>query len=434
LDYNHIAVIGLGKLGSCLAAGLASKKNKVSGVDINKRILNYIQNKKSPFEERGLDELLKLAGSDLTVDSNIESAVSRSEITFLVLPTPSRSNGKFSLKYILDTIPDIAKGIHNTIHKYPVIVLTSTVMPGDCEKYIIPALEKHTSKKCGNDFGFCYNPEFIALGSIIHDMQNPDMVLIGESDAKAGRKLLRVYKTFIENKPAYQVMNIINAEIVKLSINTFVTTKISYANMLTQICNETKGANIDTVTSALGKDSRIGMKYLKGGASYGGPCFPRDNMAFVKMASDKSINAYIAKATDSVNNQHVKYICKEIYKTAGKEKRIGILGVSYKPDTPMVEKSAGVLIAEKLIKKKYQVSYFDPMVKKSPLPSMRQVSSMKKILKNSDIIILLNNDKQYASIEPRDINRNTIIMDCWRILNEKKWKDHTNWYRLGISK
>ena len=121
----------------------------------------------------------------------------------------------------------------------------------------------------GVDFGLCYSPEFIALGSVIRDFLNPDMLLIGESDACAGDALAALYAQVCDNKPAVARMSFVNAEITKLAVNTYVTTKISYANMLARICEQLPGANVDVITSALGNDTRIGPKYLKGAVSYG---------------------------------------------------------------------------------------------------------------------------------------------------------------------
>ena len=154
------------------------------------------------------------------------------------------------------------------------MVLTSTVMPGMTGGPVRAALEETSGKRCGEDFGLCYGPEFIALGSVIRDFLNPDFLLIGESDSRSGEILEQLYHVVCENSPPVARMNLINAEITKLAVNTYVTTKISFANMLARICEKLPEANIDVVTSALGRDTRIGQKYLKGAVSYGDPAFP----------------------------------------------------------------------------------------------------------------------------------------------------------------
>ena len=163
------------------------------------------------------------------------------------------------------------------------------------------ALERHAGRQVGPSLGLCYNPEFIALGSVVRDMLRPDMILIGESDTTAGDILERLYDAACENRPAVQRMNFVNAELTKLAINTFVTTKISYANMLADICERLAGADVDVVTRAVGSDSRIGARYLKGAIGYGGPCFPRDNVAFSALARSLGAQAQLAETTDAIN-------------------------------------------------------------------------------------------------------------------------------------
>jgi len=428
-----VAVIGLGKLGSCLATVLASNRYSVTGVDINSALVKLISQKKAPFKEDSLDMFLEKSGKYLTATENTFDACLSAEIIFLVLPTPSKKDGSFSLKYIDSSLLQIGAAIKASTCSFPLVVLTSTVMPGDCENKIIPLLEKITSKKCGKGFGFCYNPEFIALGSVIRDMQYPDMVLIGESDKKSGDKLYGVYKTILKNQALVERMSLVNAEIVKLSINTFVTTKISYANMLTQICNEIKGAHIDVVSSAIGRDSRIGNKYLKGGTPFGGPCFPRDNRAFQQVAKRNKLSAFLADYTDRTNSNHLDYIFKQIESLPKSIKKVGILGLSYKPFTPVTEESAGVILAQKLVRKKYSVYAFDPMVDNVTI-KIKLAKSLKDLVRKVDLVIIMNPDESYSRLKPSDINKKAFILDCWRILDTKKWAGNKNLISLGIGK
>ena len=169
-------------------------------------------------------------------------------------------------------------------------------------------LEKASGKRMGADFGLCYSPEFIALGSVIRDFLNPDMLLIGESDKRAGDFLQSLYAEVCENKPALARMSFVNAEITKLAVNTYVTTKISYANMLARICEKLSGANVDVITSALGLDTRIGSKYLKGAVSYGGPCFPRDNLALAQLAQQLGVPPDLAQTVDRFNRAQISWL------------------------------------------------------------------------------------------------------------------------------
>ncbi len=165
----------------------------------------------------------------------------------------------------------------------------------------MPALERASGRRVGETLGLCYSPEFIALGNVIRDMLEPDMVLIGESDPRAGDVLERLYRGVCENDPPFRRMSLVNAELTKIAVNTYVTMKISYANALADMCERLPGADVDTVTDALGLDTRIGPKYLRGAIAYGGPCFPRDNKAFAVLARDLGAEPLLAEATDAVN-------------------------------------------------------------------------------------------------------------------------------------
>lgn len=254
-----LSVIGLGKLGAPMAACLAAKGFPVIGVDVDARKVDALNRAQAPVFEPGLPELLQVAKTRLKATQDIPTAVLNSEVTFVVVPTPSEPDGSFSLRYVLQACEGIADALRKK-SLWHLVVITSTISPGSMDNSIRPLLEEHSGKRSGIDFGLCYNPEFIALGSVIRDFLNPDFVLIGESDERSGQVLEGIYRQVCENNPPVVRMNFINAELTKLAVNTFVTTKISFANMLARICEKLLGADVDVVTKALGLDSRIGTK------------------------------------------------------------------------------------------------------------------------------------------------------------------------------
>ena len=278
-----LSIIGLGKLGAPMAAVMAHKGHVVVGVDVNADYVAAIQQGHAPLKETGLEEMIQANRERLSATVNYEEAVLGTDATFIIVPTPSDPDGTFSLRNVMIAAEKIGAALRKK-QGWHLVVLSSTVMPGSTGGKLLPALEAHSGKKCGEGFGLCYNPEFIALGSVIRDMLNPDMILIGESDERSGEILEKLYTGVCDSNPHIRRMNHVNAELTKISVNTFVTTKISYANMLAQVCETLPGADVDVVTSAIGCDSRIGQKYLKGALGYGGPCFPRDNLAFSALA------------------------------------------------------------------------------------------------------------------------------------------------------
>jgi len=315
-------------------------------------------------------------------------------------------------------------------------VLSSTVMPGSTGGTLLPALEAHSGKKCGTDFGLCYNPEFIALGSVVRDMLNPDMILIGESDARSGELLDKLYTGVCDSNPRIQRMNFVNAELTKLSVNTFVTTKISYANMLAQVCERLPGADADVVTTAIGCDSRIGQKYLKGALGYGGPCFPRDNVAFSALARATGAPALLAEATDQLNRRQVPRLAEIILARLPKGGTVGILGLSYKPHTEVIEESQGVDIAKHLLQAGVRVTLFDPAAMentKKQVPNASYAASAAECAGLADVLAITTAWPEFKNLKPSDLKhggRPTVI-DCWRVLSADAFSNASEYLRLG---
>jgi UDPglucose 6-dehydrogenase len=430
---KKIAVIGLGKLGACHAAVMAYKGFEVVGADINQNFVDAINNGKAPVIENQLQDLIDKSGGRLKATTNVVEAVRNSEVIFVIVPTPSDEEGRFSMEYALKAAEKIGEGLKES-KGYPIVVMTSTVMPGDTGGKFVPVLEKASGKKMLKDFGVCYSPEFIALGSVVRDMLYPDMILIGQSDKKAGDIIQSIYEGSTENKPYFARMNFVNAELTKISVNTYVTTKISYANMLAQVCSKIPGADVDVVSNAVGQDSRIGIKYIKGGLAFGGPCFPRDNIAFGKVAEDVGIDPIMAKATDNMNHAHTKYIADLIETHLHGKKRVGVLGLSYKPNTPVIDVSPGIALVREITKKGLEVFAYDPLAMenaKKVISNINYCNSMAECLRGTDAIVICTSWPEFNSISPDDVGKDVAVIDCWRILDQEKWKNNSNLIRLG---
>ena len=355
----RLAVIGLGKLGAPMAAVFASKGFDVVGVDLNPAFVDSVNDGRAPVDEAQLQELLDAFRGRLRATVDFADAIAATDISFVIVPTPSGADHFFSNDYVIDAVRRIGAVLRHTRHDH-LVVVTSTVMPGSTGGAIRKALEESSGRTVGVDVGLCYSPEFIALGSVVRDLLNPDMVLIGECDARYGDWLERVYRASTESKPAVHRMSLVNAEVCKIAVNTFVTTKISYANMLSELCDHLPGSDVDAITAALGADTRIGPKYLKGGVAYGGPCFPRDNKAFAALARSFGVPCDIADATDQINDHQVARLAGAVSATAPRGGRIAILGLSYKTGTGVFEKSQGFALARVLVTEGYRVILADP--------------------------------------------------------------------------
>jgi len=421
---NDVSVVGLGKLGLCLAAVLSSRGFRVKGVDLDASKVEAINRGVSPFYEPGLEKLLRKVGQRLVASISYSTAIEKTNATFVVVPTPSDDSGAFSLRYVIKAMESVGKELAE-IRRYHLVVLTSTVMPGSMDGTVKPLLEGASGKICGRDFGLCYNPEFIALGDVIGGLLRPDFILIGESDTKAGLYLSEIQHRICTNSPPIERMKFVNAELSKIALNSFVTMKISFANTLAEISEKTHGGDVDVITSAIGRDKRIGSAYLKGALGYGGPCFPRDNIAFARYAKSVDAQARLAEATHIVNIDQTERLIMQMLKTGLQlNMGVGVLGLSYKPNTSVVEQSQSLLLAQRLSELGHEVNVFDPAaVENSKAVLGDKVSyfrSARACVKASDYVILATPWPEFKNLNSRDFEGKTVF-DCWRFLrNEVK--------------
>lgn len=432
-----LSIIGLGKLGAPMAAVMAHKGHNVTGVDLNPAYVTAIRQGRPPVNEPGLAELISANRDRLTATLDYDEAILATDITFIIVPTPSDPDGRFSMRFVLPAAEKIGAALRKK-SAWHLVVLSSTVMPGSTGGVLLPALEAASGKKCGPDFGLCYNPEFIALGSVVRDMLNPDMILIGESDARSGAILEELYTGVCDSSPRIQRMNYVNAELTKLSVNTFVTTKISYANMLAQVCETLPGADVDVVTAALGCDSRIGGKYLKGALGYGGPCFPRDNIAFSGMARANGVPALLAEATDATNRRQAPRIAELILSRLPAGGTAGVLGLSYKPDTEVIEESQGIAVAQALLWAGVKVVVYDPAAMDNARGVLKGgvqfAGSATGCARAADVLAITTPWKEFKELRPEDLKqdgRPPVVVDCWRVLPESTFSGAASRLLLG---
>ena len=416
-----LSIIGLGKLGAPMAAVMAHKGHMVVGVDVNADYVAAIQQGHAPLRETGLEEMIQANRERLTATTNYEEAVLGTDATFIIVPTPSDPDGTFSLRNVMIAAEKIGAALRKK-QGWHLVVLSSTVMPGSTGGKLLPALEAHSGKKCGAGFGLCYNPEFIALGSVIRDMLNPDMILIGESDERSGEILERLYTGVCDSNPHIRRMNHVNAELTKISVNTFVTTKISYANMLAQVCETLPGADVDVVTSAIGCDSRIGQKYLKGALGYGGPCFPRDNLAFSALARANGVPPILAEATHQLNQSQAPRLAKWILARLPEGGTVGVMGLSYKPNTEVIEESQGLALAKHLLSVGVPVVVYDPAAMENAQPQLAGkvtfATSAADCARQADVLAITTPWAEFRELSPQDFKPHGTVLDCWRLLDK----------------
>ena len=422
---DRISVIGLGKLGASMAAAFASRGFDVVGVDINQTSVELVNQGHAPVQETDLEETISANKDRIRATLSHEEAVLNSDISFVIVPTPSDERGAFSLQYAEWAFKEIGRGLakKSTYHN---VVLTSTVLPGSTRQAILPILERESGRRTGSGFGLCYSPEFIALGSIIRDFLNPDFTLIGEFDDRCGAQLEELYSRVMTNGSRSARMSLENAELAKISVNTFVTTKITFANMLASICEKLPGGDVDIVTNALGSDTRIGRKYLTGAIGYGGPCFPRDNVALSFIARELGVEARLAETTDTMNRSIASSVAERLESVIRKGATVAVLGLSYKPYSHVTEESQGVYIAKHLSKNGFRVVAFDPMSKEMPLDDIRRnivvLESIEECLQQAEAVLITTPDPAFKNLTVHNFKNEwaeVLVMDFWRLLREE---------------
>lgn len=431
-----VSVVGLGKLGACIMACLAAKGHETTGLDVDKKVVAAVNQGKAPVVETGLQELLTSARDKLRATLDYHDVMDNSDTTFLVTPTPSEPDGSFSARYVKNALQPLAKALKKSDKEYHLFVITSTVSPGTTEKHLVPLIEEYSGRKLNKGFGICYSPEFIALGSVIHDFLNPDLVLIGESDRQAGDRLTAIYETTCENKPYLARMSIISAEITKISLNSYLTMKISFANSLANICETIPGADIDAISRALGADKRVSPYYLRGGPAYGGPCFPRDNKAFVAFAREFGHEARLAETTDAVNKYQIQHLKELILKHLPDDRKISVLGLAYKLNTPVIEESAAIKLIEELLGQDVTITVYDPLAEDSARnifgDTLNYAPSLKECLSSSACWVVTLPYDELKTIDNSYFTRNpTTIIDCWRTMDPTKFANQVKYVALG---
>ena len=399
---------GCGRLGLPLAAWSAHQGFRVFCLDVDEEAVEMVNNAESPNEEPLVEGLVAdYAGKSLFATTEY-GAILESELSFVIVPTPSKEDGSFSLKYVLQACESIGTALRHR-DDYHVVVIVSTVMPGDTGGYIRDALEEASGKKAGPHFGLCYSPEFVRQGSIVDDFANPDQILIGEFDERSGNVVGQYYDRVAENLPSFRRMSLVSAELAKIGLNAAVVTKMAVANNLAWTCHRYPGADAQDVLAAIGSDSRIGHKYFKAGTWPGGPCFPRDVRALVAAVGGGPGRA-MSTAIDLFSAGQAIFLAQNVIQLAGGDGVVGILGLTYKPGVNIIEESQGLALA-RLIGSHVSVLTYDPAIETE--------SDLEGLVAASDLIVLMTCWPEFKQLEEMDME-GKIVLDMWGWLSPGK--------------
>jgi UDPglucose 6-dehydrogenase len=447
----RVCTIGTGYVGLVTGACLAHIGHDVICVDNNPEKVALMKSGQSPIYEPGLADIMRSAMSTnrLQFTTDLAAGVAHGEVLFIAVGTPPLPNGSSDTQYV----EAVAKGIGKHLNgDYKVIVNKSTVPigSGDWVKMLVldgvaerrqqPSLVGASERLPAEDafvpkFDVVSNPEFLREGSAIYDTLNPDRIVLGSNNQQAIDLMLELYKPIIDrqhsdhsNLPPVSVLttDLGSAEMIKYAANAFLATKISFINEIANIC-ERVGADVTQVSKGIGLDSRIGNKFLNAGIGWGGSCFPKDLAALIHTGADYGYDARLLKAAVSVNQQQRTLVIQKLQSSLKilKGKTIGLLGLTFKPDTDDLRDAPALDIIQILIELGAKVKAYDPIVSSQSLPhpylaNVNLVDSPQTLATDSDAIVLMTEWSEFQDINYQHLAklmRSPIVVDCRNFLS-----------------
>ena len=427
-------MIGTGYVGLVSGTCFADLGNKVYCVDKDKLKINKLKNAVSPIYEPGLNDLIKnnYKAKRLHFTDDLEKAIKESQIIFICVGTPNKKNSNL---VDLSQINSVAKSISKYIKNYKIIVNKSTVPVSTGDQ-----IEKIISKKVKKSkFDVISNPEFLREGEAIRDFKYPDRIIIGSNNKKIYKKMKILYEPLIRKGAKFFTTSRKGAELIKYASNAFLATKITFINEIANLCEATD-INIEDISIGMGSDARIGSRFLRAGPAYGGSCFPKDTKGLVSIADRFKTNLSIVKSVIKSNNDRKMLLTKRINKIMNnkiKNKKITVLGVTFKANTDDMRESSSLVLIPYLLKKGGLVKYYDPSGPKEDFKKNKNLKFEKSINKaclGSDLIIINTEWDEFKSIDFKKIvkKNNFKIYDMRNLYNPNELKKkNIKYYSVG---
>jgi len=445
LRHFVVSIIGLGYVGLTTAAALASKDFRVAGYDIDDKKVKRINNGDPTFHEPGLKELLK---NGLEHGFEASDKLKKSDIYFVTVGTPSMENGNTDLTYVKSASESLGTFLKNS-NGYSVVAVKSTVTPGTTEGLVRSAIESPSGRTVGRGLGLVSNPEFLREGSAVEDTLSPDRLVIGEMDKKSGGFVAKMYREFYGPRmPKVLRTTPVNAELIKYASNAFLATKVSFINMIANLCRVLPGADVEAVAEGTGLDKRIGGSFLRAGAGWGGSCWPKDLKALEAVASSLGVGLPIVEAAIAVNEaqpNEVVTLAKTLTGTLA-EKRVAVLGLSFKPNTDDVREAISIKVVNSLLNQHAWVNAYDPAAMENAkkvfenLPEERKnrltfAHSALDAMKGTDCCIVVTEWDQFRKLKPSDFKtrmRRAALVDGRRIYDPKIFARELKFAAIGL--
>jgi UDPglucose 6-dehydrogenase len=394
----HIAVIGTGYVGLVTGACFAEFGVEVTCVDVDAKKIEGLKAGVMPIYEPGLDTIVEknVKAGRLHFTTDIKSAVEQALVVFLAVGTPPKEDGSPDMSYYQQAAKDIAEAMNG----YKVLVTKSTVPVGTgkwLREFVSENLQVETN------FGVASNPEFLREGAAIDDFMRPDRVVVGSNEPDAIAIMKDLYRPLYLIETPVVITSLEAAELIKYAANAFLATKITFINEIANLCDAI-GCDVHDVAKGMGMDNRIGRKFLHPGPGYGGSCFPKDTRAFTKVGDKYGVETSVVDAVIEANEYQRLAMIPKIEKIVGdfKDKQIGVLGLSFKPETDDMRESPATDIIKEMQKRGAKVRAFDPVAMeeaKHYMPDIEYAENEYEAIKDADILVIVTEWNQFRALD-----------------------------------
>ncbi|MGY3483401.1 UDPglucose 6-dehydrogenase [Bradyrhizobium sp. USDA 4011] len=422
-----IAMVGTGYVGLVSGACFADFGHQVVCVDKDAGKIEALKRGKIPIYETDLDKLVETnaAAGRLTFTTELAGAVGDADAVFIAVGTPSRrGDGHADLSYVYAA----AKEIGAALKKFTVVVTKSTVPVGTGDE--VERLIRETRPDA--DFAVASNPEFLREGAAIQDFRHPDRIVVGTEDDRAKRVMGEVYRPLYLNQAPILYTARRTAELIKYAANAFLATKITFINEIADL-SEKVGANVQEVARGIGLDNRIGTKFLHAGAGYGGSCFPKDTRALFKTALDHDVQLKIVEATLTANDNRKRAMARKVANVLGGElrgKTIGVLGLTFKPDTDDMREAPSIPLINGLIDFGAKVRAYDPVgmeQARKELPEIEYCKDAYECARQADALVIVTEWRQFRALDLKRIKqemKHPVVVDLRNIYRPDEMAAH----------
>lgn len=416
---KQICVIGVGYVGLVTAACFADLGNRVIALDINEDKINGLKNGIMPIYEPGLKELVdrNALSKRLTFTTSYPEALQGTEFAFIAVGTPSGVDGEADLRYVAASASAIAEHMQE-----PLIVINKSTVPVGTGDWVADIIRNHQPKPI--PFAVVSCPEFLREGSAISDFMQPHRTVLGSLDAEAAEKVAQLH---LPLRAPIMITDLRTAEMIKYASNAFLATKISFINEIANIC-EALGADVKEVAAGMGYDKRIGASFLEAGLGYGGSCFPKDVKALAYMAAEKGRHPQLLNAVMEINNDRRPMLVNHLKEMLGdlKGKTIGLLGLSFKPNTDDMRDAPSITISDLLLAGGAKVKAYDPVameIAKPLLPNVILCTDPYELAEGCDALVIVTEWNEFKQLDLsviKNLMKQPVIMDGRNIYEPEK--------------